>query len=323
MRSNHDGMTVSSMILGTPIIRSLSSRGLVAIIALAVGWAASSPCFSQTISLGQAGQYSIFEASEAGVTPGSLNVSSSSIDGSVALGTSTSFSASSVTIGGAVYGDSNVSVASSGTNVAGGYLGTNLEQAARDALNAWTTAAALAANNSFSNNSITGNTGPNASPVNVVNLGPLILSGATLTINGTSSEQFVFNVSQYLILSDTSIFLNGVSASNVLFNIIGDTGYVSISGGTFSGNILDLASGPFSSVTLSGSVMDGSIISDGTISVLNSSIELPWEPDVTIAPELPTSMTAGLACVLLVLWNAGCSRLRRRRLSLAVAPNQS
>lgn len=322
MRSNHDSMTVSSMIFGAPIIRSLSSRGLVAIIALAVGLAASSPCFSQTTNLGQAGQYSVFEVSQAGVTPGSFNVTNSSIDGSVALGAGTSFSALSTTIGGAVYEDSNVSVSSSGTTVAGGDPVTDLTAAAIAAANAWTTAAALAANNSFSNNSITGNTGPNASPVNVVNFGQgLILSGATLTINGTSSEQFVFNVSQDLILSDTSIVLNGVSASNVLFNITGGTGIVSIYGGTFSGDILDLAGS--SSVSLTGGVMDGSIISDGTITVSNSSIVLPSEPDVTLAPELPTSMTAGLACLLIVLWHAGRNLLRRRRLSLAVAPDQS
>ena len=42
----------------------------------------------------------------------------------------------------------------------------------------------------------------------------------------------------------------------------------------------------------------------------------------TVTPELPTIMMAGLACVF-VLGNAGRNLLRRRKLSLGVAPNPS
>lgn len=301
-------------------------------IALAFGLLASSPCFSQTISLGGAGQYSIFEATEPGVTPGSVSVGSSSIAGSVAVGAGTTLSIdSATTIGGAVYEDSNIT-ASVLTTVPGGVqTGTNLAQAATDAANAASTAAGLPVTinpndslSSFSSNTIYGNPG-----VNVVDFAQgLFLDGATFTINGTSSEQFVFNVSQYLLLTDTSIVLNGVSASNVSFNIIDSTGsgtgVVSISGGTFYGTILDLVAGnPGDSVSLSGDptggilTLNGSIISDASISISNSSIGLPSEPNVTPAPELPTNIMAGLACLLLVVWNAGRNLLRRRRLTPA------
>jgi hypothetical protein len=316
------------MIFGAPIIRSLSSRGLVGIIALAVGLAASSPCFSQTISLGQAAPYSIFEASVAGVTPGSVNLSGTSVIGDVAFGAGTSFSTLNTTLGGSVYEDSNVTFSASGTTVAGGvYPGTNLAQAATDAGNASTAAAGtptapVAANNSFSNNyTIAGNTGANASLVNVVNFTqPLSLYGTTITINGTPSQQFVFNFSQSLSLLDTTIVLNDVSASNVFFNITG--GSVSISGSTFNGNIVDMAG---TSINLYGDNITGSVISDGSVSMTNSSIG-PDSPagvsESSVAPELPTIMMAGLACVF-VLGNAGRNLLRRRRLTLTVAPTQS
>jgi len=318
------------MIFGAPIIRSLSSRGLVAIIASVLGWAATSHCFSQTISLGQAGQYSIFEAAETNVTPGYVSVTGSSIAGNVALGAGTTLisggltPAGAVYIGGAVYEDSGVTVYSSYTTVAGGfYTGTNLAPAAADAANAASTAAGLTANNSFSNNSITGNTGPDASPVNVVNFSqPVAFQGVTLTINGTASEQFVFNFSQSLSLTDTTIVLNGVSASNVFFNILGVTNQdsVSIQDSTFNGTILDLAGinnsiNNLNSINISGGVMDGSIIADAPISISNS--------PMAIVPELPTHMIAGFASVLLVLWNTGRSLLRRRKLYFAVAATQS
>jgi len=310
------------MVFRASAIRTLAVRGLIANIALAISLAASSPCFSQTISLGQAAQYQAFEASVPGVKPGSLNLGNSSADGSVAVGAGTSFSASSMTIGGALYADSNTTISTLNTTIAGGvFPGTNLTQAATDATNAANTAAGLTANNSFTSDySITGNTGQNASPVNVVNFGQAVsLYGNTITINGTSSEQFVFNFSQSLLLLDTTVVLNGVSASNVFFNITG--GIASISGSTFSGTILDEA-GSNSSVSLTNDVFQGSVISDAAITLQGTSVvsELPITiQDGSVAPELPTIMMAGLAFVF-VLGNAGRKLLRRRRLTHGVAP---
>ncbi len=353
MRSRHAGMTVSMFIFGAPISRSLSSRGLVAIIALAVGLAVASPCFSQTISLGQAGQYNVFEATYTGttppVTPGTVDVTGSSIGGSIALGANATFisgptlNTGPVYIGGAVYEDTGVTVYSSETTVAGGYqLPTSLTLAATNAATAWTTAAGQPNNNSFSGASpvnvvnsslpvylsnvaltINGNTGTvasPASPLNVVNFSNVVyLSGVTLTINGTSSEQFVFNCSGTLSLTDTTIVLNGVSASNVFFNILGGSVYIDNS--TFNGNILDLA-GSSSPIDLEGDAIEGSIISDSNITISGSPIDVP-AGTLAVVPELPTNITAGLACLFLVLWNAGRNLLRRRRLALAVAPTQS
>ncbi len=314
------------MVFCASVIRVVAARGLVANIALAIasaiGLATSSPCFSQTISLGQAAQYQAFEASVPGVTPGSFSAGNSSADGNVAVGAGTSFSASSMTIGGALYADSNTLVSTVGTTIAGGvFPGTNLTQAATDATNAANTAAGLAANNSFTSDySITGNTGQNASPVNVVNFGQaVILFGNTITINGTASEQFVFNFSQSLSIQDTTVVLNGVSASNVFFNITG--GIASISGSTFSGTLLDEA-GSDSSVSLTNDVFQGSVISDAAITLQGTSMvsELPITlQDTSIAPELPTIMMAGLAFAF-VLGNAGRKLLRRRRLAPGVAP---
>ena len=249
MRPRHVGMTVSSMIFGAAI-RSLSSRPYVSLIALTVGLAASAPCFSQTISLGQAGQYSIVEASMPGVNPGTLSILNSSTDGSVALGTGTAanFSVLSSAIGGALYvADSHVPAnAIVDTTIAGGVnFGTNLSQAASDAANASTFAAGLADNfGSFSDSPITGVSVTGTSPpLNVVNFtnGLSLENTQTLTINGTSSQQFVFNFSDDFSLLNTNVVLNGVSARNVFFNILG--GNVALSGVTFDGNILDEAGG--------------------------------------------------------------------------------
>ncbi len=311
MRSRHVGMTESSMIFGATF-RFLSTRAAVSIIALTVGLAASSPGFSQTISLGQAGQNTVFEAAMPGVNPGTVSISNSSVNGSVGSGADSFLYTSTTTIGGSVYQDSNATFGQVTTTIGGGtYTGTDLSQAATDAANASANAAALSPNNSFSNNSITG-----TSSMNVVNFDQgLTLNGATLTINGTSSQQFVFNFSQDLSLLNTTIVLNGVSASNVFFNIIG--GDVAIKLGTFSGTILDQAGISGNEVDIDQNTFSGKIISDGDISILDSTII-----DTSIAPELSTIVMAGFACAF-VLGNAGRNLLRRRWVTLAVAPTSS
>ena len=292
----------------------------VSFIALAVGLAASSPCIAQTMNLGQAGQYNVFETTMPGVSSGSLYIQGSSIDGSVALGTGTAanFYADSSAIGGALYGaDSSFPEdALVHTTIAGGVqLGTDLSQATSDAASAAAVAAGLANNNTSFSEEPTGQysvTGQSSMNVFSFDQG-LSLLNTTFTINGTSSQQFVFNFDNLnpdnpwdaLNLENTTIVLNGVSASNVFFNVIGGT--VSIWGSAVSGTILDEVG---SDVNIGDSTIHGHVIGNGDISILNSSI----------APELSTIMTAALACVL-VAGNAGRIFLRQRRFTLAVAPS--
>lgn len=117
---------------------------------------------------------------------------------------------------------------------------------------------------------------PLANTTYVVNLANLILSNSILTLSGTSTTNYVFNVAQYMTLSNNAhINLTGaLTAANVLFNVKSYTPQydVTLSGGS---SVRGIILSPTRNVKLTGlSQVDGEVIAkavslSGASKVLN------------------------------------------------------
>jgi hypothetical protein len=175
---------------------------------------------------------------------------------------------------------------------------SNLAGAGQTAMNVANTAAGW---NAFNANALTVGSGPNYqltgstnhSGDNVININSftnsafLNLSNATITLNGTSAEQFVFNFTGRTTWNNVHVILNGVSVGNVFYNFI--SGNVGInSGSNLSGTVLNLVNG--TSMSIDNSTIQGAVVSDGFVDMANS----------VIAPELPTIMMPAIACLFLL-----------------------
>jgi hypothetical protein len=250
---------------------------------------------------------------------GDFNFSQSTVDGSVALGAFT-YLGGQGTIHGSVYQAPTASF--SGVSVLGSInssngLGTYLSQLGQTVMNTATTAEhwngananqltpTIVNGNNYEFTGSAAHSGQNVITINsFTNSGLLNLSNATITINGTSSEQFVFNFTGRTTLTDVNVVLNGVSLSNVFYNFI--SGNVGINSSKLEGTVLDVING--TSMSVDNSTIHGAIMSDGFVDMANS----------VVAPEMPSIMVAGLGC-LIVLGNAGLKRLRRASVSAASA----
>jgi choice-of-anchor A domain-containing protein len=261
---------------------------LFALVATAAASLSASPCVAQTLSLGQAAQYGIFEVSG---SSGHLSLTNDVIGGNVALGYKTTDSLTNSTITGSV------------TNLASG------AQANTDAINAAATAAGLAHTGTISGNQIIGSTTfTGQAGQNVVNLTNIILTNGTFTISGNSSETFVFNVSGSIILTNSSIVLaNGVTANHVIFNVTSpSTGAVTLTTSNVNGTFLALND----AITVTNGSSDGAFISEKAITITNDPYRA--SPLAASAPEMPTIMMAGLGCLVL-LGSVGLRELKRKR----------
>jgi hypothetical protein len=291
-------------------------RWLCPVIAVAMSFAMPSPGSAQTLDLGQAGGFGVFAVSDpiSGNT-GDFNFSQTTVDGRVALGAST-FLGGQGTIYGSVSQDPTASfsgVAVLGSINSSSSLGTYLSQLGQTVMNTATTAQGwnsananqltptIVNGNNYEFTGSTAHSGQNVITINSnTNSGLLNLSNATITINGTSSEQFVFNFTGRTTLTDVNVVLNGVSLSNVFYNFI--SGNVGINSSKLDGTVLDVING--TSMSVDNSTIHGAIMSDGFVDMANS----------VVAPEIPSIMVAGLGC-LIVLGNAGLKRLRRAPVS--------
>lgn len=258
---------------------------------------------AQTLSLGQAANYGVFELSGSN---GSLSASGDSIYGNVALDNTTNnnkdtFSGATVT-GSVALGGRSVQY-----SISGGHVPTpsivNLSAANASAISASATAAGFTPEKTYgtiaSATTISGN-----SAFNVFNLSGINLSGANLTIHGTASETFVFNVSGSLVMSGASIVLTGgVTANNVIFNVLGSGG-TRLSGSTLNGTILDVGS----AISLSGATINGAVLSEKQISISGGTINVdPFAAaDPPTAPEPATIAMACLGCLAILGRTALC-----------------
>jgi choice-of-anchor A domain-containing protein len=257
---------------------------------------------AQTLTLGQAAQYGVFEVS---ASSGNLQTSGTTIAGNVALGNSTTYSFAGTTVKGSLSEGSGVT-----GHVQGGSVpnptSQNLSTANSDAISASTMASGLKPNGSYG--MITSaTTFSGAAAQNVFDLKGIKIGGANITLDakGNSSAVFVFNVSGALLMNGASIILkNGASANHVIFNVTG--GNTNLSSVTFNGTILDLAWG----ISLSGTTLNGALLSEQQIST--SGTTLNASPLAISTPEPATIATAGLGCLAL-LGNAALHRWKRRR----------
>jgi len=313
MSSDHAGQKHSSVIFHQGIIRFVSCRGLVGIVALVLTLAAPSQGYAQ-ISLGAAGGFELFAASNSPSLTGHIYTSQSMIYSNLALAANATYAGSSTSIGGSVYLDNSAQLtngqyAATGP-VGGAIIVGSLAQASADALSAanyaasWGTStpanvlSTFAGVGNFQVNGLTSNNG-----LNVINFASFASIGggggtSTININATSSnEQFVFNFANGGTLTQTNVVLNGVSASNVFFNVTGGS-FSAIGESSINGTVLNMSGGGMS---LDNDYITGSVISNGFVDMSGT----------VLAPELPTIMMAGLAG-LLVFGHAGLNRLRSR-----------
>jgi hypothetical protein len=282
-------------------------RVFIRMIAVIVGIGAPSVSFAQTINLGAAGNFELLAVSS-GNSP-LVTSSADSISGNVGLGPGTQFNAASppTYIGGNVYLASGVTgVPNPAVTIAGSVnKNADLSPAISAANTAYNTAKGYTTNTAMVQHSGSSYTITGTATENAYNFttNPN-LSGATITISGSSTQQFVFNFSNGLSLANSTIILQGgVTASNVFFNITG--GSASITGTSFQGVLLDGSKG---TVTLLNDVIHGEVIANGSITMSNT----------VMAPELPTITMAGLAGIF-VMGSAGVGWLRKRQASVRSA----
>jgi hypothetical protein len=290
----------------------------VAILALALALGGSSPCSAQTLNLGQAGNDGLFAVANSNTGGGDFNFSNSIDLGGAALGAGTYLGGSGTIVGNLSH---DPTAQYSGVHILGNISSTSsLGGAAQTAMNVANTAAGWSASganvlspsvngNNYQFTGSSSNSGNNVITINsLTNSGLLNLSNGgnyTITLNGNSTEQFVFNITGRTTWTNVTVILNGVSANNVFYNFI--SGNVGLNSSVLSGTVLNVING--TSMSIDNSMIKGAIVSDGFVDMANS----------TIAPELPTIMMAGIACLFL-LGKAGLDC--RRRLTARTASAQ-
>jgi hypothetical protein len=281
MRNNNNGSGPGAMVVG-PIDSSLAAfRWVTAFVAVLMSLAIPARCSAQTtLDLASDSSYSVFENGA-----GQVNVSSSNVQGNLDMSGTNKPNISSSNSINVKYDvqDLTAKVPSNGT--------------------------ATTVNFSSGKASITGSTG-----MNVFNVGNFQLSSVALTLVGTATSTFIFNISSGMSVSSAAINLSGgLLASHVIFDVTG--GGISVSSSSMSGTLYTGSNNNlnFSSSTLYAGALvagDGGEISVSSSSILSAS---PFvAPAVASAPEMPTIMTAGLGAFLL-MGRSGVRYLRRRR----------
>lgn len=203
----------------------------------------------------------------------------------------------------------NPNIINAGTITGGISSNTSLSQAGTDATIAVTNVNGITPTQSFGNGLYNGTTVGGTTGLNVISVSNgLFLSGASLTINGSSNDQFVFNISGGLDLYNSNIVLTGgVTANQVLFVVDGGTDFFS---STVNGTFLDLND----QVSVFGTTVNGGLISANDILIENTVINGSgnvFGDGPLVTPEMNSMVMA--ACVgLLLLGKAGWDRMRNR-----------
>jgi hypothetical protein len=281
MRNSNNGSRPGAMVVGAIDATSAALRWAIALVAVLMSLAIPARCSAQTtLNLASDNSYSVFENGA-----GQVNVSSSYVQGNLDMSGNNKpsiSSSNSINVKNDVP-DPQATVPSNGT--------------------------ATTVNFSSGKQSIFGSSG-----MNVFNVGTFQLSSDTLTLVGTATSTFIFNISSGMNISSSLINVSGgLLAKHVIFDVTG--GGVLVSGSSVSGTFY---TGTSSSIDFSSSILNaGALVAGdgGKISVSSSTIlgASPFVlPAVASAPEMPTIMTAGLGAFLL-MGSSGVRYLRRRR----------
>jgi hypothetical protein len=207
------------------------------------------------VGLGAAASFGVL-----GINGGLVNLNNSSITGDIGLAPrETSSLRRGADTGTLVVDPSARAQLNNSFTVSGGVVQQSLDQAALDAASASSAYAALAPTqvlgNVTSSLTVTGNGG-----TNVISMTSLSYNRATLTLNGSAMDVFVFNVSGGFRFFQSQIQLSGgVTANHVLFNFPTRGTAVTFSGASDVVDGTFLA--PFRTVSdLNGSVVNGAIV---------------------------------------------------------------
>jgi choice-of-anchor A domain-containing protein len=278
-------------------------------VAVAMGLAMPSQARAQTLSLGNAAEYAVFEVSGSN---GQFSMAGGSVNGYVALGQHTTFTMTGGSIQGTAYADSPVTITHTGGSISGGIAsGTSLSAAGTSASTAASAAAGLTTTANLSINMTGGSqsfTGTQA--LNVINVAQgITMTGGTFTINGTANQWFVFNVSNGMTLTGGNgirLGTGGVTASHILFNVSGTTNITGPSDAV-NGTILDLRG----AINMTNGTVNGALISENNITITGAD---PINADgfVAVVPEMPTIAMAACGCLML-LAKSGWDRMRRKQ----------
>jgi hypothetical protein len=279
-----------------PRTRSLLSPAIV-VVALVCAHTSAGRCAAQFVGLGAAANYGILEGG------GTLNLNQETGTTNVAATSGSQVNGSSGGgFTGTLYVD-NATTQLNGFTFSGGTVSTSLSTALSDAVTASSSASAQTATQTVPGGAISGTITINGSAgQNVIDLTSVNLnSGTTLTIHGTSTETFIFNVSGSVTINTSVVLSGGVTANHVIFNV---TGGNTVLGGNPNATILDLNN----SIDVNNTNVTGALLSEQGINL--SSGTFTSSPFHTV-PE-PSSLVLGAIAATV----CGGMVYRRRRPSV-------
>jgi choice-of-anchor A domain-containing protein len=283
---------------------------------------------AEPINLGQAANYAVLDVGgTVSVATGFAAYQSATvINGNVGEGPFSSWTHGiDATINGTLYYDTTDMLPAITGTITGGTVQKSMSATVLDAINASTTAAALAPTQTFStlteNQIIFGNGG-----LNVIRVTGDVALKKGLTIQGSASDSFVFQFTASdatsavtLTLSGMNVTLTGgVLADNIVWDLNGGGGQVTISSGAI---VYGTFLAPDRSVTVDQGTIGGRVIAGGSPNPLDNSsdsliihsgsqITSPGGGNVPAVPE-PASLTL-LGSVFVVI---GTVMRRRKRQS--------
>jgi hypothetical protein len=238
------------------------------------------------------------------------------ITGDVALGPNSAGTAEKATINGNLFVDSTSTTSIHPDLIVTGstFLNQNLSGPVADAFAASNFFKSLAPSQTFGNISgdftFTGAAGRNVFSLNSVN------EQGTLTINGSSTSQFIFNITAGFILNGGSIVLTGgVTPDNVLFNFNGTGDGITLNKPV--GDAMGIFLAPQRDIILDKATLIGAVIGggDGSKLVIHSGATL-----ITAVPEVtPSSVIFGFLGLVVAVGSRRA--LMGRALALAAERN--
>ena len=267
------------------------------------------PAQAAFVELGAAGFFTVLSTDQ-GTQGANIDIGSAAttISGNVGLGPDSFGTAEKATINGNLYVDSTSTTSIHPDLLVHGntFTNQNLSSPVSDAFAASNFFHSLAPNQTYGN--ITGNFTFSGGPGrNVISLSS-VNTQDTLTISGSASSQFVFNITNGFILNGGIIQLTGgVAADNVLFNLVGIGNGATIDKPV--GNAVGIFLAPLGDIILDKATLEGAIIGGGGGNRLtvHSGARL-----IGVIPEPPTYLAGLLAIAVLLLSHAKLLFVRKK-----------
>lgn len=277
----------------------LCGAGVAVVAAVAVVLSIT-PAQAAFVELGAAGFFTVLSTNQ-GTQGADIDIGSAAttITGNVGLGPYSFGTAEKATINGNLYVDSTSTTSIHPDLVHGNtFTSQNLNGPVSDAFAASNFFHSLAPNQTYGD--VTGNFtfsgGPGRSVISLSSVN----TQATLTISGSASSQFIFNITNGFILNGGIIQLTGgVTADNVLFNLVGTGNGVTIDKPV--GDAAGIFLAPLRDIILDKATLEGAIIGGGGGNGLtvHSGANL-----IGVIPEPPTYLAGLLAIAVLLLSHA-------------------